>query len=164
MFTRYRAEAAELGYSYVGCYQYLVASQDPAAQAEAFCKITGKLGPHEIPILDLEEGNGGQAARATAWLTYVDSHFGLTSRLLPARSWLYSGEDYAETHGLTSIFASPRRTWVAAYGPTEPALGHTLWQCTDGTTGIHVTNWPGAGRCDTSVYDGTLSQLAATIR
>ena len=80
------------------------------------------------------------------------------------RSWLCSGENYAQTHGLGGIFAGPRHTWVAAYGPDEPALGHTLWQCSNGTAGAHVTSWPGAGRCDTSLYHGTLAQLAATIR
>lgn len=60
------------------------------------------------------------------------------------------------------MFASSRHTWVAAYGPQEPSLGHTLWQCTDGKIGVHVTDWPGAGRCDTSLYHGTLAQLAAT--
>jgi GH25 family lysozyme M1 (1,4-beta-N-acetylmuramidase) len=162
-FAKHRAAAAAAGFSFVGIYQYLVAGQDAAAQAEAFCRITGKLAPHETAILDLEEGTGNQAVRAAIWLTYVDNAVGRAAWPLDCRSWVYSGEDYAETHGLAELFASPRRTWVAAYGDTEPSLGHTLWQCTDGTTGPHVTNWPGAGNCDTNLYHGTLAQLAATI-
>jgi GH25 family lysozyme M1 (1,4-beta-N-acetylmuramidase) len=164
VFARYRATAAALGYSFTGLYQYLTAGQDATAQAEAFCKLVGKLGPHEIPMLDLEEGSGNQAVRAGIWHTYVDGNLGLACLPLPQRSWLYSGLNFAETHGLAPVFASARRTWVAAYGSTEPKLGHTLWQCTDGKDGIHVTNWPGAGACDTNLYHGTLAQLAAAIR
>lgn len=152
VFARLRAAAS--GFAFLGIYQYMVASQDPVAQAQAFLKITGKLAPHEVPILDLEEGDGDQSARAAQWATLTD---GATGR----KSWLYSGLAFAEAHGLAGIFDGPRHTWVAAYGPDEPSLGHTLWQCTDGSTGIYVTSWPGAGKCDTNLYHGTLAQLAA---
>ena len=158
-FANLRAAAS--GFPFLGIYQYLVAGQDAAAQARAFVKIVGHLGPHEVAILDLEEGAGNQAARAAAWATVVDKAFSLASLPLNRRSWLYSGEAFAEEHGLAPIFAGARHTWVAAYGPAEPALGHTLWQCTNGKDGIHVTDWPGAGKCDTSLYHGTLTQLAA---
>jgi hypothetical protein len=161
-FTKLRAAAS--GFPFLGIYCYLVAGQDAAAQAQAFVKIVGHLGSHEVAILDLEEGAGNQAARAGQWAAVVDKAFGLASLPLNRRSWLYSGEAFAEEHGLGPIFAGARHTWVAAYGPTEPALGHTLWQCTDGKVGIHITNWPGAGECDTSLYHGTLTQLAALTR
>lgn len=163
-FVRHRARAAVLGFPFTGIYQYLAAGQDATAQAEAFCRITGKLGQHEVPILDLEEGPASQAVRAAVWHTFTDSALGLAHLPLNLRSWLYSGENFAETRGLSGIFASARHTWVAAYGDAEPVLGHTLWQCTDGATGPHVTDWPGAGRCDTSLYHGTLARLAAAIR
>jgi GH25 family lysozyme M1 (1,4-beta-N-acetylmuramidase) len=158
-FARLRAGAAD--FAFLGIYQYLVVGQDATAQAEAFCKITGKLAPHEVPILDLEEGSGDQAVRAAVWLTHVDAALGLAPGPVQQRSWVYSGMDFAQTHGLVPVFDGPRHTWVAAYGPAEPKLGHTLWQCTDGTSGIHVTDWPGAGRCDTNVFNGTLAQLCA---
>lgn len=161
VFTRYRAEAAALGYSFTGLYQFLRADQDAVAQARAFCSVVRELAPHEVPVLDLEEGDGDQAARASQWFTLADGLLGLGARPVPERSWLYSYLDFAEEHGLASIFDGPRRTWVAAYGPDEPSLGHSLWQCTDGKTGPHVTNWPGCGNCDTSLYHGTLAQLAA---
>jgi GH25 family lysozyme M1 (1,4-beta-N-acetylmuramidase) len=160
-FARYRASAASLGFSFTGIYQYLAAGQDAAEQAAAFCKLAGKLAPHEVPILDLEEGSGSQAVRAAVWLTRVDAALGLAPGPVQQRSWVYSGLDFAQTHGLVPVFDGPRHTWVAAYGPAEPKLGHTLWQCTDGTSGIHVTDWPGAGRCDTNVFNGTLAQLCA---
>jgi GH25 family lysozyme M1 (1,4-beta-N-acetylmuramidase) len=152
-FTRLRADAA--GYAFLGIYQYAVAAQDITAQALAFCRITGTLGPHEVPILDLEEGDGSQEARAVTWGLAV--HFALGK--VP---WLYSGLDYAQAHGLAPIFNGPAvHTWVAAYRDAEPSLGHTLWQSTNGTAGANITDWPGAGKCDTNVYHGTLAELAA---
>jgi Glycosyl hydrolases family 25 len=158
-FHRLRAAASD--FPFLGLYMYVTAGQDIAAQARAFTAIVGELAPHEVPILDLEEGTGNQEARANAWLTVVDEALGLASRPLNERSWLYSNLDFAGTAGLTPIFASARHTWVAAYGPAEPSLGHTLWQSTNGTTGSNITDWPGAGRCDTNLYHGTLAQLAA---
>jgi len=156
-FAKLRADAHAAGFAFLGCYQYLAAGQPVASQAAAFCGITGKLAPHEVPILDLEEGDGDQAPRAAEWLALVGTKLG-------KRPWLYSGLSFAETHGLAPIFNGPEvHTWVAAYGFIEPVLGHTLWQSTDGKIGSHITDWPGAGRCDTSVYHGTLAELAALI-
>jgi GH25 family lysozyme M1 (1,4-beta-N-acetylmuramidase) len=153
-FASHRAAAASLGYSFCGLYQYLVAGQDAVTQAREFIRLAGRLAPHEVAILDLEEGDGDQAPRAAQWATLVDGTLG-------GMSWLYSGLDFAQEHGLAPVFAGKRHTWVAAYGDTEPSLGHTLWQSTDGKTGSNITDWPGAGRCDTNVYHGTLAQLAA---
>jgi len=163
-FAPHRATAARLGYGFTGLYQYLTAAQDPAAQAHKFVQMIGHLAPHEVPILDLEEGAGNQAGRAAAWFSVVDEALGLATLPLSKRSWLYSGEAFAEERGLGPIFASARHTWVAAYRNTEPTLGHTLWQSTNGVVGSHITSWPGAGRCDTNVYHGTLPQLAELIR
>jgi hypothetical protein len=154
-FRNLRSSAA--GFSFLGIYQYVVAGQGIPAQASAFCDTVGTLGAHEFPVMDLEEGDGDQSVRAAEWLTTV----GLK---LHKRPWLYSGLNYAETHGLAPIFNGPEvHTWVAAYGSTEPTLGHTLWQSTNGTTGAHITDWPGAGKCDTSLYHGTLAELSALI-
>lgn len=163
-FAPHRATAARLGYSFTGLYHYLTAAQDAATQAHAFVRLVGHLGQHEIPVLDLEEGAGNQSARAAAWLGVVDEAFGLNCLPLHGRSWLYSGENFAEEQGLGPLFASLRHTWVAAHRNTEPTLGHTLWQSTNGLVGSHVTSWPGAGKCDTNLYHGTLAQLAALIQ
>jgi len=162
VFAKLRAAAS--GFSFLGIYMYLTAAQDAATQAHAFVRLVGHLAPHEVPILDLEEGMGNQAARAAAWLGVVDEAFGLTPLPLGKRSWVYSGEAFAQGHGLGPLFASARHTWVAAYRGTEPVIGHTLWQSTNGLVGSHVTSWPGAGHCDTNVYHGTLAQLADLIR
>lgn len=163
-FAPHRATAAKLGYGFTGLYHYLTAAQDAATQAHTFVRLVGKLTPHEVPILDLEEGGGDQSGRAAAWLGVVDEAFGLSTLPPGKRSWLYSGEAFAQEQGLGPVFASPRHTWVAAYRSTEPTIGHSLWQCTNGKDGPHVTNWPGAGRCDTNLYHGTLAQLADLIR
>ena len=164
MLVSNRARIKALKFAYCGLYQYLRADQDVHSQAEAFI---GWIGPHlnpcEIPILDLEEGDGNQSSRAAAWFGVVDKAYGLASLPLNKRSWLYSGEAFATEHGLADEFASARHTWVAAYRNTEPTLGHTLWQSTNGQVGAHITNWPGAGKCDTNQFRGSLSQLAALI-
>jgi hypothetical protein len=162
-FAHFRAAAAAAGYRFLGIYQYLRAGQDPVASVQAMRAITGPLHPWEIPVCDLEEGTGSQAGRAAAWLAAADAEYGLASRPLPQRSWLYSYVAFVLGHGLGPLFASGRRTWIAAYQGAEPSVGHTLWQCTDGQLGPHITSWPGAGKCDTSVFHGTLGQLAAII-
>jgi hypothetical protein len=159
-FPAFRAAAS--GYRWLGLYQYLRSGQDVSAQARAFVAIVGQLAAHEVPILDLEEGDGDQAERAGTWLATVDAGLGLGERPLSERSWLYSGLAFLQAHGLAPLFGSRRRTWIAAYSATEPVIGHTLWQCTNGKRGSHLTSWPGTGYCDTSLYHGTISQLAAT--
>ena len=155
VFPRLRHDAHAAGFAFLGIYQYLDAGVDVAAQAHAYRAIVGKLAPHEVPILDLEEGGGSQAGRAAEWLALIGTALG-------KRPWLYSGLSFAQTHGLAPIFDGPDvHTWVAAYGSQEPALGHTLWQSTNGAVGANITDWPGAGRCDTSIYHGTLDGLAA---
>ena len=166
MLVRNRAKIKSLKFPFCGLYQYLRAGQDAASQARAFI---GWVGPHlndgEIPILDLEEGDGNQAARANQWFGIIDAAYGLTRLPLPERSWLYSGESFARTSGLAAVFCSPRRTWVAAYRSSEAGLlPHTLWQSTNGKVGANRTNWPGCGFCDTNLYHGTVAQLAAVVR
>lgn len=152
-------------FSFIGLYHYIRAGQDAAAQADQFCKWVGPpsaVAPGTVFMCDLEEGNGNQAARANVWLSHVDSFYGLTHFKLNVRSWLYAGQSFAVDHGLAPIFTSERRTWIAAYQSSESGLlPHTLWQSTNGKVGTNITAWAGAGKCDTSIYHGTLPQLAA---
>lgn len=155
--ARMRRDAAAAGFQFTGLYQYIVAGQDIRQQAEVFCGLIGHLAPHEIPVADLEEGAGNQSGRFAQWARVISSRTG-------KRPWLYSGESFANSAGLAPLFnGTAFHTWVAAYGDTEPSLGHTLWQSTDGTAGAHRTDWPGAGFCDTSLYHGDLAQLAALV-
>lgn len=164
-FAANYTEMKRLRYPFIGIYQYLRGGQDVASQANAFCNWVGPpqaVWPGTVFICDLEEGGGDQAARALRWHGIIDGYYGLLKYGLDRRSWLYSYTSFAAEHNLGGIFASQRHTWIAAYSSTEPRIGHTLWQSTDGQAGSHITNWPGCGRCDTSVYNGTLDALAAT--
>lgn len=158
-YVRHRADSVEAGFRAVGLYQYLVKSQDVSLQANAYCELVGKLAPWEFPVLDYEEAAPGadQHARALKWLRIVEEKLG-------KRPWLYSGAFFAVDNGLAPLFnGTDYHTWVAAYGSVEPALGHTLWQSTDGRVGSHITRWPGAGLCDTNVYHGTIADLRAVV-
>ena len=95
------------------------------------------------------------------WLTLVNTFYGLDAQVLNMRSWLYSYTTFVSSTNLAAIFASNRRTWITAYQTTEPAIGHTLWQSTDGASGSHITTWPGCGRTNTSIFNGNLPTLAA---
>lgn len=163
MLVSNRAAIKSHGFSFCGLYQYLRESQDVASQAAAFTDWIGPhLNPGEIPILDLEEGSGNQESRASQWLGLIDQAYGLTSGPLGQRSWLYSGQDFAVSSGLTPIFDSARRTWIAAYQDSATGLlPHTLWQSTNGQLGANRTDWSGCGFVDTSIYPGTLASLSA---
>ena len=163
MLVSNRAKIRPLGFGFCGLYQYLRADQDVTSQASAFIKWIGPdLNPGEIPILDLEEGSGDQSSRANQWFGIIDDAYHLASLPLSQRSWLYSGQDFAVSAGLTPIYDSARRTWVAAYQDSDSGLlPHTLWQSTNGQLGANKTDWSGCGSVDTSLYDGTLAGLSA---
>ena len=152
-------------FSFIGLYHYVVAGQDITAQAKAFCNWIGPasaLFPGTVFMMDLEEGAGNQLNRANTWLNTVDHFYGLDKLPLNMRSWLYSGQSFAVSQGLTPIFNSARHTWVASYKATETfLLPHTLWQSTNGVVGANITSWAGAGRCDTSIGHHSVAELAA---
>lgn len=164
MFVANYTAMKHLEFPFIGLYQYIVAGQDIGAQARSFCNWVGPpsaVHPGTVFMCDLEEGVGNQASRANAWFAAVDHFYGLDAQPLPVRSWLYAGASFAVSAGMAGIFSSQRRTWVASYGAHEPQLGHTLWQSTDGQVGSSITAWAGCGRIDTSIYHGTLAQLAS---
>jgi hypothetical protein len=131
------------GARFIGIYQYLVAGQDGAAQADALHRLVGALRPGEVLIADFEEG---QHAMLTAWYNRMILLYGTGIR---PYLWTYSGLFFAEANGAAPV------EWVAAYGQAEPAVPHKLWQF---TSSFPV---PGVGRCDCSVFHGTIDQLAA---
>jgi hypothetical protein len=131
------------GARFLGLYQYLVAGQDPAAQAKAMVSVLGgKLNPGEVVICDIEEGGGSQRARWDAWSHVIETELG-------DAPWNYSGAFFAQNAGIAPV------DWVAAYGSAEPGTAHKLWQFTDAFA------VPGIGTVDCSVYHGTIDQLAA---
>jgi hypothetical protein len=152
-------------FSFIGLYHYVVAGQDITSQANQFCKWIGPASavfPGTVFIIDMEEGTGNQLSRTNTWLNIVDKFYGLDKLALNLRSWVYSGQSFAVDRGLTPIFNSARHTWVASYKATEAGLlPHTLWQSTNGQVGANITNWSGAGKCDTSIAHLSVPQLAA---
>jgi GH25 family lysozyme M1 (1,4-beta-N-acetylmuramidase) len=160
-----RHAAHKAGIGVLGIYQYLRADEDPVAQARAFVGQVGKLERGEFAVLDLEEGAGGQSHRAKAWLDYVDEHLTYGGY---HRAWLYSGDAFLRSQ--LTPFVGPqdhsRRIWVADYG-AKPDVRHDLWQHTDGTHAVpndwHQHGWPGIGRCDCSVFAGTLQEFRAKV-
>jgi GH25 family lysozyme M1 (1,4-beta-N-acetylmuramidase) len=149
-----RTSAHEAGVRVLGIYQYLVAAQEVAPQAEAFIQLVGTLRPGEFAVLDLEEGNGDQSVRAQAWLEAVDAKLTYPGY---HGAWLYSGAAFFEEHGLMGIANSTRHTWVADYSATPPSVPHTLWQYTD------AAPWAGIGTCDGSRFMGDLAALEVAV-
>ena len=127
-----------------GFYQYLPATVDPATAAHAFQATVGPLQLGEVAILDIEEGTGDQRARRTAWL----------SALQDPVEWTYTGLAFAQAH-----LAGVSVEWIAAYGQSEPAGLHNLWQFTDAQRFAGI-----AGFCDGNVFHGTLVQLEALTK
>lgn len=138
-----RADLLSGGAQFLGIYQYIVAGQDPVAQAKALVRILGgKLNKGEMPIADIEEGGGSQSGRWQSWANVIEQE-------LQWSPWDYSGANFAATTGLAPV------DWVAAYGQREPAGQHTLWQFSDNY------QVPGIGTSDCSVFHGTIDELAA---
>jgi hypothetical protein len=156
-----RASARSAGVKALGIYQYIRADQDAVAQARALVALVGSLSPGEFLIGDLEEGAGNQLSRANAWLAAANK---LTYKGYNG-SWIYSGANFAATHGLTSLFNNTNvPTWIAAYGGPEPSLGHSLWQHSNGQIGNCAHEpWPGAGFVDCSSRSGGLNDLLNRI-
>lgn len=133
----------QLGARFVGIYQYLVSGQDGAAQADALRRLVGAIRPGEVLIADFEEG---QHAMLTAWYDRMLSEYGPWIR---PYLWTYTGLFFGEAQGVMPV------EWVAAYGQSEPAGTHKLWQF---TSSFPV---PGIGSADCSVFHGTIDELAA---
>ena len=130
------------GARFIGCYQYVTAGQDPAAQAAALVRLLGSLRPGEKVIADIEEGPGNLRETWGIWSAGIAGALG-------DEPWCYSGLNFASAHGLAPV------EWVAAYQSAEPGVAHRLWQFTD------AFQVPGVGTCDCSVYHGTIDELAA---
>lgn len=130
------------GIRFLGIYQYIVKDQSVIDQARALAKLIGKLRPGEKLIGDLEEGEGDQHQRWLDWSAEIE-------RLLGDKPWDYSGRNFAHDHNLGQV------DWEAAYGQSEPGDPHKLWQFSSSY------NVPGIGKCDCSIFHGTIDQLAA---
>lgn len=131
------------GARFLGCYQYLVAGQSGAAQAQAFHDLVGPIRPGEVFIADFEEG---AKPELSAWYSKMLALYGQAIR---PYLWTYTGLYFGEAQSVLPV------EWIAAYGQSEPSTPHRLWQF---TSAFQV---PGVGLADCSVWHGSLDQLAA---
>ena len=146
-----RRSAHAHGVKVLGIYHYLDADPDPVDQAKHFVATVGKLEPGEFAIVDVETKTpANQSGRVKQYLDYVDEH------LYGGKpgTWVYASSSYFVEHDLMGFARGSRHTWVAAYGSTEPSVGHTLWQHTD------QEQWPGIAKpCDCSIFHGSVDDL-----
>ena len=140
----------------LGWYTYLIAGQDPAQQADILVRVIrahGGLRQNEFVVCDVEEGSGDQSSRVNAYLDEVDS--GLQMPSPEGQEWWYSGLNFAINHNLA---AARGHRWIAAYGQSEPAFAHDLWQFTNAYQFSGI-----AGPSDASVYHGSGQDFLALI-
>jgi hypothetical protein len=138
-----RADLHAAGIQFLGIYQYLVASQSGAAQAQAFHRLVGPIQKGEVFVADFEEGS---KSMLTAWYNEMKALYGSgISNYL----WTYTGLSFGQSAGVLPV------QWIADYTSKAPSTPHTLWQFTDSY------NVPGIGTCDCNQYAGTIAQLAA---
>lgn len=136
-----RAAFHKGGAKFVGIYQYLVAGESGAAQADTMHRLVGAIQPGEVLVADFEEGQKGMLS---GWYQRM-----LALGYPGPQLWTYSGLAFGQAQGVLPV------EWLAAYRNTEPSSPHKLWQFTDSY------NVPGIGTCDCSVFHGTIEQLAA---
>jgi GH25 family lysozyme M1 (1,4-beta-N-acetylmuramidase) len=151
-WTRNREQAHAHGVRALGIYAYLVADRPITNQAAEFAALVGQLRPGEWPIVDYEAA-GLTPADAQQWASAV------VGALHGSQPWLYASEYVYRTEHLGEQTSIPSvRTWIAAYGPTEPSEPHELWQYTDHRTVPGVST-----PVDCSTFHGTVEQLLAAV-
>jgi hypothetical protein len=131
------------GAVFVGIYQYLVAGQSGAAQAQAFHKLTGPIERGEVFVADFEVGS---KPMLTAWFNEMLTLYG---QGIAPYLWAYTGESFGGAEHVLPV------QWIAAYRATEPSSAHLLWQFSE------TYQVPGVGEADCSLFHGTAAQLAA---
>jgi GH25 family lysozyme M1 (1,4-beta-N-acetylmuramidase) len=124
-------------------YQYLVAGQSAAAQAQAFHQLVGAIQPGEVFVADFEEG---AKQVLTDWFNEMLALYG--SEIHPYL-WVYTGFNFGQEQGALPV------EWIAEYGSAEPSTPHKLWQFTS------AYQVPGVGSCDASLFHGSIDELAA---
>lgn len=132
---------------------------DGVEQAEHFLRATAPT-TAELLVLDLEANGQGPSmslAEAHAFITHVSD----TAGRFPG---VYTGHYIKELLG-------PARDpilvkcwlWLSQYGSTPvvpPTWKHwTMWQYTDGASGVGPEPVPGVGRCDRDRFNGPAPRL-----
>lgn len=150
-WARNRSQAHAHHVRALGLYAYLTPGGAGAIedQAHEFVRLVGHLQPGEWPIVDYEAAHL-HPDMLRVWVDYVARH------LHGAAPWLYTSEYLLRSEHLDAVPA--HRTWVAAYGQSEPREAHELWQYTDHRTVPGV-----AEPCDCSTFHGTVDELLHAV-
>lgn len=131
------------GARFLGIYQFLLAAQSGAAQAQAFHSLVGPAEPGEVFVADFEQGTH---QLLTAWYNEMLALYG---QGIAPYLWTYTGLDFGCAENALPV------QWIADYAAFEPLSPHKLWQFTDSY------QVPGVGACDCSLFHGTIGELAA---
>lgn len=159
MYVANRQAAAAAGL-YWGAYHFGTGA-DGVAQAEQFLKVV-QPGPKDLLVLDLEANPQGPSMtmeEARAFVTHVQQATG---------RWpgLYAGHYLKDLLGTgTDSVLAQCWFWLSQYGPTAVVPPNwktwTMWQYTDGGSGIPPFDVPGVGRCDRDTFNGSAKRLDA---
>lgn len=156
-----RAQQAAASGLLFGAYHFGSAG-DGQAQAEHFLSVAGN---DRLLALDFERNSAGDSmtlAEAERFVLYIKEHTG-------RYPGLYGGSYLKEQ--LATLTAEQQQQsplqqcwlWIAQYAnaPTWPKLwtNWTLWQHTDGQSGLNPTPVAGVGACDRDMFNGTAEQL-----
>jgi len=145
------------GFVVVLYYLFLRATQPIQDQVNAVIGCLSDLHPGESIVIDYESDNGSIPSVAQR-----DQAAELFEQRYNRPTVVYENASTAQSA------PTSRPVWVAAYGvKTEPAIPHLFWQYTDGqftSAGHAPINWSGCGFCDSSVFHGSASELAAALQ
>ena len=161
MYTARRKQAEQAGLLW-GAYHFGTAA-DPAAQAKFFISVA-KLTPGDIFALDVERNdltpnNTMSLAQARTCISALEDATGITPGLYCGR---YVKDQLADSQ---DKILGACWLWWSQFGPKPsipPAWSNwTLWQYTDGHSGVPPLDVDGAGPCDRDRYQGSVSDLRA---
>ena len=142
-----------------GAYYYARFNISAQKQAEAFCKIIGKLQPGELPpVIDVEDEPGARTLNEVQRLQFLHNFVSIVESTLGVPVIIYTSKWFWDTY-INSKDFSTRKLWLARYAsaPGEIPGGWdkwTFWQSSEsGSVG-------GVTPIDTNQFNGTLCELA----
>ena len=152
-YDQHRASAKAAGMLW-GAYHFS-RSGDVPMQVDHFLSVAN-AGKDEILVLDFEPNS----KEGTMTLAEAEQFVMLVQKQTGRFPGLYTGSAF-----INEVLGQNRKTvlaqcwlWIARYGanPVVPPAwsDFTLWQYTDGNSGIQPHQVPGIGRCDRDKFNG----------
>lgn len=147
---RNRSEALRTG-MVSGLYHF-VDFGDPKAEADYFCNNAGALAPGEFLALDYDTNKGNPVPWALAWLSEVESHYGI-------KPLIYINQDTLHSHDWSA--AKDYGLWLPVYDGTENMpTGLPVWGSPAIKQYSSAGQLPGInGKVDLNAFYGTQDQL-----